>query len=150
MTWPCEKFRVRVGKGIRQDAESMTYLILQIMINALSIAAAVRFVNDISFTGEWWKMIVIGAVFGVVNSFIKPIITLFTLPLIILSLGLFTLIINTLMLLLTAKFSGPLDLGLHIPGFWPAFKGAVIISIVSVLLSWITGVKKIKYSKYRN
>ena len=128
----------------------MAYLILQIMINALSIAVAVKFVDDITFTGEWWKMIVIGAVFGVVNSFIKPLVTLFTLPLIILSLGLFTLIINTLMLLLTARLSVPLDLGLHVAGFWPAFKGAVIISIVSVLLSWITGLKKIKYSRYRN
>ncbi|MDQ7786582.1 MAG: phage holin family protein [Thermodesulfovibrionales bacterium] len=127
----------------------MAYLMLQIMINALSITVAVRFVDDISFTGEWWKMIIIGAVFGIVNSFIKPVITLFTLPLIILSLGLFTLIINTLMLLLTAKFSVPLDLGLQIPGFWPAFKGAIIISIVSVLLSWITGLKKIKYSRRR-
>jgi putative membrane protein len=127
----------------------MTYLILQIMINALSIAAAVRFVENISFTGEWWKMIIIGAVFGIVNSIIKPIVTIFTFPLIILTLGLFTLIINTLMLLLTANLSGPLNLGLHIAGFWPAFKGAIIISIVSVLLSWITGLKKIKYYRSR-
>jgi putative membrane protein len=127
----------------------MTYLILQIMINALSIAVAVRFVDHITFTGEWWKMIIIGAVFGIVNSIIKPIVTIFTFPLIILTLGLFTLIINTLMLLLTANLSGPLNLGLHIAGFWPAFKGAVIISIVSVLLSWITGLKKIKYYRSR-
>ncbi|MFZ5907218.1 MAG: phage holin family protein [Nitrospirota bacterium] len=127
----------------------MAYLILQIMINALSIAVAVKFVGDITFTGEWWKMIIIGAVFGVINSLIKPVVTLFTLPLIILSLGLFTLIINTLMLLLTASLSGPLDLGLQIAGFWPAFKGAIIISIVSVLLSWLTGLKKIRYSRYR-
>jgi len=127
----------------------MTYLILQIMINALSIAVAVRFVDNITFTGEWWKMIIIGAVFGIVNSIIKPIVTIFTFPLIILTLGLFTLIINTLMLLLTANLSGPLNLGLQIVGFWPAFKGAIIISIVSVLLSWITGLKRIKYYKHR-
>jgi putative membrane protein len=127
----------------------MTYLILQIMINALSIAVAVRFVEDITFTGEWWKMIIIGAVFGIVNSIIKPIVTIFTFPLIILTLGLFTLIINTLMLFLTANLSGPLNLGLHIAGFWPAFKGAIIISIVSVLLSWITGLKKIRYYRSR-
>jgi putative membrane protein len=126
----------------------MTYLILQIMINALSIAVAVRLVDNISFAGEWWKMIIIGAVFGVVNSIIKPIVTLFAFPLIILTLGLFTLIINTLMLILTAKLSVPLNLGLSIDGFWPAFKGALIISIVSILLSWATGLKKGKY--FRN
>ena len=69
----------------------MTYLILRIMINALAIAVAVKIVDGIVFTGDWWKMIVVGAVFGVVNSFLKPLLTFFTLPLIILSLGLFTL-----------------------------------------------------------
>jgi putative membrane protein len=123
----------------------MTYLILRIMINALSIAIAVTVVDGISFTGEWWKMIFVGAVFGIVNSFLKPVITLFTLPLIILTLGLFTLIVNTLMLLITVSLSGPLELGLQIHGFWPAFKGALIISLVSMVLSWLTGLKKIKY-----
>jgi len=125
----------------------MTYMILKIMINALSIAAAVKFVDGIVFTGEWWKMIIIGAVFGIVNSLIKPIVTIFTFPLIILTLGLFTLIVNTIMLIITAKLSIPLELGLRIYGFWPAFKGALIISLVSIMLSWITGLKKIKYYK---
>lgn len=117
------------------------------MINALSIAAAVKVIAGITFTGEWWKMIVIGAVFGIVNSFLKPLITFFALPLILVTLGLFTLIVNTLMLLVTVELSEPLKLGLQIQGFWPAFKGALIISIVSMLLSWLTGLKKIKYYK---
>ena len=123
----------------------MTYLILRIMINALSIAAAAKLVDGITFTGEWWKMIIIGAVFGIVNSLIKPFVTLFTFPLIILTLGLFTLIVNTLMLTITVELSEPLRLGLQINGFWSAFKGALIISIVSLLLSWLTGLKNIKY-----
>jgi putative membrane protein len=126
----------------------MVYLFLRIMINALSIAIAVKVVDGITFTGEWWKMIIIGAVFGIVNSFLKPLVTLFTLPLIVLTLGLFTLIVNTLMLLITVELSEPLKLGLQISGFWPAFKGALIISIVSVFLSWLTGLKKIGF--YRN
>jgi putative membrane protein len=125
----------------------MTHLILKIMINALSIAVAVKFIDGIVFTGEWWKMIIIGAVFGIVNSLLKPIVTIFTFPLIILTLGLFTLIVNTLMLIITAKLSIPLELGLSIYGFWPAFKGALIISLVSIMLSWLTGLKKIKYYK---
>jgi len=123
----------------------MTYLILRIMINALSIAAAAKLVDGITFTGEWWKMIIIGAVFGIVNSLIKPFVKLFTFPLIILTLGLFTLIVNTLMLTITVELSEPLRLGLQINGFWSAFKGALIISIVSLLLSWLTGLKNIKY-----
>jgi putative membrane protein len=125
----------------------MTRLLLRIMINALSIAVAVKVVEGIVFAGEWWKMIFVGAVFGIVNSFLKPLITFISLPLIILSLGLFTLIINTLMLLITVSLSGPLKLGFQIHGFWPAFKGALIISIVSMMLSWLTGVKKIRYSR---
>jgi putative membrane protein len=115
------------------------------MINALSIAAAVKLIGGITFTGEWWKMIVIGAVFGILNSFLKPLITFFALPLILITLGLFTLVVNTLMLLVTVELSEPLKLGLQIQSFWAAFKGALIISIVSMLLSWITGLKKVKY-----
>ncbi len=122
----------------------MAYLILRIMINALSIAIAVKLIEGITFTGQWWKMIIIGAVFGVVNSLIKPFITIFTLPLIIFTLGLFTLVINALMFTITAKLSGPLNLGLYIDGFLPALKGALIISIVSMLLTWLIGLKKIK------
>jgi putative membrane protein len=127
----------------------MTYFILRIMINALSITVAVKVIEGITFTGEWWKMIIIGGVFGIVNSFLKPLITLFTFPLILVTLGLFTLIVNTLMLLITVELSEPFKLGLQIQGFWAAFKGALIISIVSMLLSWITGLKKIQYYKGR-
>jgi len=122
----------------------MAYLFLKIMINSLAIAAAVKFIDGITFTGEWWKMIIVGAVFGVVNSFLKPLLTLFTLPLIVLTLGLFTLIVNTLMLIVTVELSEPLQLGLQVIDFWAAFKGALIISIVSMLLSWLTGAKRVK------
>lgn len=123
----------------------MSYLILRVMINALSIVIAVKLVDGLTFAGEWWKMIIVGAVFGLVNSVIKPLVQLLSLPFIILSLGLFTLIINTLMLVLTASFSDAFQLGFHIRGFWPAFWGAIIVSIVSMLLSWITGLKRIRY-----
>ena len=122
----------------------MENLILRIMINALSIAAAVKFIDGITFTGEWWKMIIIGGVFGIVNAFIKPVVTFFTFPLIIITLGFFTLIVNTLMLFITAELSEPFSLGLQMTGFGAAFKGALIVSIVSMLLSWLTGIKKVK------
>lgn len=127
----------------------MKYLLLRIMINALSIVAAVKLVSGITFTGQWWKMIIVGAIFGLVNSVIKPVVTFFTLPLIILSLGLFTFITNALMLALTASLSDTFDLGLKIGGFWPALWGALIISIVSVVLSWITGLGRVKFYHMR-
>ncbi len=127
----------------------MAYLILRIMINALSIAAAIKIVDGITFTGVWWKMIIIGMIFGIVNALLKPLTMLFTLPLIILTLGLFTLIVNALMLIVTAALSGPFNLGLQIDGFWSAVWGALIVSIVSMFLSWITGIKNMKAEHHR-
>ena len=131
-----------------REWSDMSYLILRVMINALSIVIAVKLVDGISFTGEWWKMIIVGGVFGLINSFIKPIVQLFSIPFIILTLGLFTLIINTLMLGLTASLSDSLHLGFEIRGFWSAFWGAIIVSIVSMILSWVTGINRIRYVKH--
>ena len=127
----------------------MAYLILRIMINALSIAAAIKIIDGITFTGEWWKMIIIGMIFGIINALLKPLMMLFTLPLIVFTLGLFTLVVNAVLLIFTAALSGPFNLGLHIDGFWSAFWGAIIVSIVSMFLSWITGIKKMKVETYR-
>lgn len=120
----------------------MAAFVMRIMINALAIAAAIKLVDGISFSGEWWKIILIGLVFGVVNSLIKPVVTLFSLPLIVLTLGIFTLVVNALMLMLTAYLSGPFGLGMQIAGFWPALWGSIIVSIVSIVLSWVSGVKR--------
>jgi len=117
----------------------MIYLIVRILANAIAISLAVKLIDGITFAGQWWKMIVVGAVFGVVNALIRPIVKLFTFPLIILSLGLFTLIVNALMLGLTAYLSDAIGLGLAVAGFWPAFWGALVISVVSFLLSLVTG-----------
>lgn len=122
----------------------MKFHILQWLINALAIVIAVKVVDGISFQGEWWYMIVIGSLFGLVNGLIKPIIKLFTYPIIIITLGIFTLIINAAMLGLTALISRPLKLGFEIAGFWPAFWGALIVSIISTVLSWMTGQKTLR------
>jgi putative membrane protein len=120
----------------------MQYMILRLFINALSLGAAIKMIGGITFTGEWWKILIVAALFGLVNALIKPLVQLFTFPLIIVTLGLFTLIINATMLAVTAALSEPLHLGLSISGFWPAFGGAIVISIVSMLLSWVTGVNR--------
>ena len=117
----------------------MTRMLLKILVNAVSLAAAVKLVSGISFTGAWWMMIIIAVIFGYVNAFIKPFFKFFTFPLLILSLGLFTFVINALMLKLTAWVSGFFELGFHVQGFWPALKGALVVSIVSLILNCATG-----------
>ncbi len=96
---------------------------------------AIKFVPGIVFAGEWWGILFVGIIFGLVNSFIRPMIKLLTLPLLILSLGLFTFIINAMMLSITSWLSGKFNLGFHVSGFGPAFWGALIISFTSLVLS---------------
>ena len=72
---------------------------------------------------------------GLVNTFIRPVMVLLTLPTTLLTLGLFIFVINGLMLLLTSSLSDALGLGFHVRGFWDAFWGALVVSIVSMLLS---------------
>jgi putative membrane protein len=76
-------------------------------------------------------LIIAAAVFGILNTFIKPVLIVLTLPINLLTLGLFTFVINAIMLGLTGSF---LD-GFVVDGFWPALGGAIIISIVSVVLN---------------
>jgi putative membrane protein len=78
---------------------------------------------------------IVALIFGVINAVIRPIVILLSLPLEILTLGLFTFVINALMLLLTSGIAHRLHLGFRVDGFWPAFVGALVISVVSFLLS---------------
>jgi putative membrane protein len=78
---------------------------------------------------------VVALVFGVLNASVRPLLKVLTFPLLILSLGLFTLVINALMLWLTGWVSDRLALGFHVAGFWAAFWGGLVVSIVSLLLS---------------
>jgi putative membrane protein len=74
-------------------------------------------------------------VFGLLNASVRPLLKLLTLPLLILTLGLFTFVINAVMLLITGWVSERLGLGFHVAGFWPAFWGGLVISIVSLAMS---------------
>ena len=116
-------------------------LLARLVINAIAIWLAAQWVDGIDLTssgrGTTWDLIVlagIAAIFTIVNAFIRPVVRLLSLPLLILTLGLFTLVINALMLLLTAWISSATDYGLLISGFGAAFFGALLISIVNFLL----------------
>lgn len=122
---------------------------MQWVINAVAIVIAVRVVDGISFRGEWWHMLIIGAIFGVINGFIKPVIKFFTYPIIIITLGIFVFIINAAMLGLTALISNIFKLGFEVNGFVPAFWGALIVSVVGIFLSWITGTRSFRRQRVK-
>lgn len=112
----------------------MSFL-LKLLINAAALYAATRFVDGISFTGAPLGLAAVALVFAVVNSIVKPIVKFFSFPFIILTLGLFTLVINAVMMLVTARLSAALDLGFHVRGFSAAFWGALVVSLVSMVLN---------------
>ena len=112
-------------------------LILRIIINAVAIWVTSLLLSGFVFTGSTINLIIIGIVFGLVNALIRPLVRLLTLPINVATLGLFTLVINTLMLMLTVWLSGSLQLaGGIFQSFLTAFVGAIIISIISTILSW--------------
>lgn len=111
------------------------HFLLRLLINAAALWVAIRIVPGIDFQGHWLSLLVVALVFGVLNASVRPMLKLLTFPLLILTLGLFTFVINALMLWLTGWVSGLLNLGFHVGGFWPAFLGGLVVSIVSLLLS---------------
>lgn len=111
----------------------LRFILIRLIINAIALWAAATWIKGVHFEGTAWQMVLVALVFGIVNAVIKPIVKFFTFPFIILTLGLLTLVINALMLMLTAAMT-PI---LRIDGFWPAFLGSVVISLVSMVLSWI-------------
>ena len=109
-------------------------ILLRLLINAAALYVAARFVDGISFTGRPAALIAVALVFGVVNTIVKPVIKFFSIPAIFLTLGLFLLVINAMMLLVTSSLSRSLGLGFTVRGFVPALLGAVVVSITSLVL----------------
>ena len=111
--------------------------LLRLLINAAALWVAVKIVPGISYTGDWLPFLGVALIFGIVNAFIRPIVKLFTLPVILLTLGLFALVVNGLMLWLTSWLSTGLGLQFHVEGCLAAILGALVVSIVSAILSML-------------
>ena len=109
--------------------------LVRLLVNAAALWVATRLVSGVTYAGGWVPFLGVALVFGVVNAFIRPVAKVLTFPLIIVTLGIFALVVNGLMLLLTSKVAGALGLGFHVSGFRAAFLGALVVSIVSTVLS---------------
>jgi len=115
----------------------MRFVVL-ILVNVLALGAAAWLFDGIEVNGatrgdQLLTLVVVGAIFGVITSFVKPVVTFFSLPFIVLTLGLFLIVVNALMLLLTSAIAGGVGLGFHVDGFLVAVLGAIVISIVSAV-----------------
>jgi putative membrane protein len=114
-------------------------LLISWLINAAALALAARVIPGIETTGEntWLAVALMAVIFGLVNALIRPLVKFLTCLINMITLGLFTLVINTLMLLLSSWIAGQLNVGFRVDGFIPAFLGALLISVVSFVLSVI-------------
>lgn len=107
----------------------------RLIANAAALWVASSLLAGIHFDGSWPGLVGVALVFGAVNTFIKPVLTVLSFPVQILTLGLFTFVINALLLMLTGWLASTLGLPFHVDGFVPALLGALIVSVVSGLLS---------------
>ena len=134
--------------------------VLQILVNAGALYVAVLIVPglDLDQSGDdwWWKFLLVAVAFSLVNSYIRPVLRILTFPISMVTLGLFLLVINALMLMLTGAISEELQLGLRVADFWAALSqelslgltvadfwaallGSIVVSIVGAILSLVVG-----------
>ncbi len=109
--------------------------LMRVVVTAIVLWVATRLVSGISFHGNVLSLVGVALVFGVLNAFVRPVLTFFTFPLLILTLGFFTFVLNAVMLLLTSGLASRLGIDFHVAGFWAAFWGAIVVSVVSFLIS---------------
>jgi putative membrane protein len=115
--------------------------IVWLLTNAVAVSVAAWLFDGIRFDGpssgsEQWQekalpVLAVAFILGLVSIFVEPVVKFFSLPFIIVTIGLFLLVINALMLLLTEWIAGQADLGFHVDGFWAAFLGALVITLVT-------------------
>jgi putative membrane protein len=123
--------------------EHMKSFVIRVLVNGVALWVAAFFVKGIhladgavSTTSQIITILWVALIFGLLNALIKPILTILSLPVIVLTLGLFTLIVNAAMLELTSWFAGQFNLDFHVDQFfWDAVIGALIITVVSMILN---------------
>lgn len=111
----------------------MIRIALRVIINAAALWVAARFIDGVTLTEDVGSILFVAIVFGLINAFIRPVVLVLTFPALLLTLGLFTLVVNAAMLGATAWLTD----SLAIDGFVPAFLGALVITLVSWALSSI-------------
>lgn len=120
--------------------------LIWVVVNALALAAAAWLLEGIRVTGDTTEdqvltLTLVALIFGVVNAVVGPIVKVLSIPFIILTLGLFLVVVNALMLMLTSWLAGEFGLGFEVDGFWTAVLGALIITISTWILEAVLPTK---------
>lgn len=125
----------------------MFEIVVRVIVNAVAVIAAVRLVPGASFVGDWPQLILLAAIFGLINSYLRPIVKLLSLPFNLLTFGVVGLVINAGLVMVAAAVSDNLNLGFTLAG-WPpgpigldvilaAFLTSLVISVVSSLIAFV-------------
>lgn len=123
--------------------------VLRLSINIIAILVAVTVVHGIHLDGPWWGLAVVAAIFGLINTLVRPLLTLLTLPFVIFTLGLFLLIINATVLYLTSALANAVGIQFVIDGWGWAILGALVINVVSGILSILSGDSRVQFQLVR-
>ena len=108
----------------------MRHFLIRLIVNALALSAAAWLLDGIDLSGGFWDVLLVALVFGLLNALLKPILLFFSLPFLIVTLGLFAFVVNAVVLLLTARLTDALS----VEGFGSAILGSVVISLVTLFL----------------
>ncbi len=122
----------------------MTRFLIKVLINAVAVYAAVALLSPhiMAQSNDYIAYLLLGLIFGLVNAILRPLAMLLTCPLILLTLGLGTLLVNTVMFLLTGWIGAQYGVGFTVENFGYAFLGALIVSVVSLVLNGIFNPKR--------
>jgi putative membrane protein len=123
--------------------------VLRLSINIIAILIAEWLLSGIHLDGPWWGLAVVAAIFGLINTVIRPLLTLLTLPFVIFTLGLFMLIINALMLYFTSALASGFGIQFVIDSLGWAILAALIINLVSGVLGFLSGESRIQLQVVR-
>jgi putative membrane protein len=116
----------------------MNRFLLRWLINAVGLFVAIKIVPGIEAQSEnWLSILVLALIFGVINALLNPLLKLLTCPLIILTLGLFTIVINTVLFWLAGRVGEMFGVGFYVDGWLPALLGSLVVSFISIILSLV-------------
>ncbi|MEI6289396.1 MAG: phage holin family protein [Chloroflexota bacterium] len=126
----------------------MSKFILRLLINTVALYAAIAVVPGIHpQSSNWLSFVWLALIFGLLNALLRPFLKLLTCPLIVLTLGVFTLLINTFMFWLAGVVGTNFHVGFIVDGFWPAFLGGLIVTVISIILTTIFKDEKKSHKK---
>jgi putative membrane protein len=134
---------------LRGRGTSVKRFLLGLSINIIAILAAVWIVPGVDLQGSWWEPAVVALLFGLINTGIRPLLLLLTLPFVIVTLGFFMLVINAMVLYLTSWLAQGFNIDFRIDSLGAAIVGALVISLISTGLRLLSGDTRLQVQVHR-